>query len=330
VLSGDPYQSHTVSADDAVNTVVFEYVRGDTASTGTLTVLGKSGDKVIYMTTSQVTVGEDYGKVTAPEIKGYKNGKWLNTSSPVDGIMTAGGATVTFTYDMDMVDVRIYVKDTNGNPLDSAAYEDETTNLHKTVQAQKGSDVTIYAPAFEGWVATGGVSYTYTDISANQAPVFTYKAALDGGVGIMNVVDVTIIGTNGAKELYHYVKRIAKSDLPYELKDGADVYFVPNYNLDSGQDHTVVLGKETYNFHYTSKDSTVITVPVDNNKPAPSNKSQTQGPYKSPRTGDAFSVLLWLAIASSALLGLLVGIAFLRRKKHNAEIPPYSNGSRER
>jgi hypothetical protein len=78
VLSGAPYQSHTVSTGE--NTVTFEYTRGETVSEGRLTVICESGGKVISMTSSPVAVGTGYGPVAAPAIPGYKNAAWLDTS----------------------------------------------------------------------------------------------------------------------------------------------------------------------------------------------------------------------------------------------------------
>jgi hypothetical protein len=243
------------------------------------------------------------------------NGTWLGGSSPADGTMTASGATVVFTYDMDMVDIEIYVRDKNGDPLAGVKYENESANLHSTTEAQKGTDVTIYAPIIEDWVAIETVSYTYTNIKESQNPTFIYITVEEAAD--KTYVKVTIKGTDkvSSSELYSNAMQIEKDDLPYTLIDGVDILAVPHYTLDAGQNHKVP-GVGIYSFNYTPADAVVTPPPGGDNKPAPIPKPPTQISYKaSSKTGDDFPVVVWLTLAVVTLLGLLFGIALLRWKK---------------
>ena len=244
VLSGQPYKNIEVSADDADNKVTFEYVRGDTVSQGTLTTIATYDGKLVYMGTEQVTVGETYGPVAIPTVVGYKNGELDSASDPVTGTMTAAGATVVFKFkELDTVDVKVYVKDTNNKALTGLTYEDDTNNLFVTLKVQKGSGMDAVAPHVDSYVLQSGnqiVSISVADdgTATPASATFVYETAED--YVDSKYAEITIRGITGGVEHYSYVRRFAKSATPVDLMYGTDLFAIPGYKLADGQTLSVI------------------------------------------------------------------------------------------
>ena len=175
VLTGNPYQSYTVLS--GTNEVTFYYADRSLTGAGAVTVIGYSGGKVIYYNVgTPLSVGASYGAVTVPGVTGYKNGAWRNTSDPVSGTMPGSGVTVIFDYDIDLVSIPVYVRDTSSNPLPGLIYENSTLNLYKTLTVQRGSDLTVTAPFIPDWAISDGITdYSFTGLTGTETATFTYK-----------------------------------------------------------------------------------------------------------------------------------------------------------
>ncbi|MCD7948192.1 MAG: carboxypeptidase-like regulatory domain-containing protein [Oscillospiraceae bacterium] len=195
VLVGDPYQTVAqVSGDTAVS---FYYQMKTATGAGAITIIGldASGSAIYYNVGSQITVGTAYtsSDTAAPSMLGWKNPVLQAGSDPTSGVMTELGVTVIYKYEMDTVDIPVYVTDASGNALTGITNSGTTAYTTQTVQV--GGDVTIYAPHLDSYEVTSAssVAITNADAAAALAGVtFKYRSTSTADTVYVECIDTTM------------------------------------------------------------------------------------------------------------------------------------------
>jgi hypothetical protein len=203
VLDDASYKQITVS-DSGANEVIFYY--SNNAASGKVTTLSYYNANLIYYSVgSSITVGSAYGTVNAPIVAGYKDAAWRDTSAAVSGLMVDGGVTVIFDYNIDEIDVPIYVRDEQGNPLSGVSYIGTNGNTHYNNQtAQVGSDVVIYAPHLTGFELASGGAVVINGVDDTKSATFEYREVAQPDT----YVTLTVKGSDGTNELTSYATKI--------------------------------------------------------------------------------------------------------------------------
>jgi uncharacterized membrane protein YgcG len=264
ILNGQVY-IHLDSVKEGENEVVFYYSKVSDPGTAKITILGYYGGTVIYhLDETRMTVGEWYGPVAAPVILGYKNGTWRNASDPVSGVMRASGVTVVFDFEVDTVAVPVFVKGKAGNALEGVAYENAGRMLYETLTAQRGADLTVYAPVFEQYLLDSPPRVEIDCVDGVKSATFVYKSINDIIPDDMTALIVIGRSVNG-DELYRYEKAV-----PWDSEQMVEALHLTGYKLDGDSPVTVNVGKapETVVFAYAALATTVTVNMVEKDSSA--------------------------------------------------------------
>jgi hypothetical protein len=150
-----------------------------------------------------------------------------------------------------------------------------TTDTHKVVL---GASSTVTVPYMAGYVlekykidgeeatSVTGISITVPNVTADTDVLFTYQTTEDA-VNAGYVI-ITIEGVSDGETHYSYMRRVAKDVTPITLADGADVFKVPGFKLDDGQEHDVTPdASKTVTFTYSTLATTVTVKTVRDGAP---------------------------------------------------------------
>ena len=263
VLVGAPYQ--TVALVDGTNVINFYYQEKTATGAGAVTIIGldQDGNVISYSVGSEKATGSAYTttETAAPTLTGWKTPVLQAGSDPTSGVMTELGVKVIYKYSADTISVKTYIEDISGNAIAAVAYENSAIRLYQTSTAQKGEDMTVYAPHVPGYVLTTASSKAFTNLAADESATFTYKMVQD--YVDENFVKVTVKGTvNGTStELYSYDTLRQKDSGTYSV----DALPVNGYVLIGGATATVTVVNDdvVHEFKYNSLESSVLIKLVD-------------------------------------------------------------------
>ena len=249
-----PHVTGWILADDDTKTiipgedsvVVFKYREQEKYEVQVEAVVEDSGETLQKYTLS----GREGDSVTvwAPIILGWKlvdetaNNKEVVIGKDYDAI---------FYYEKNVATITVHA-------MHLTDTEEIVIDPEITYEVPKGGRITIYAPHIDGYVISGIDKETLSSVAYDGDIYFFYLTVAEKEA--QSNVNITIAGRNrltGAI-LYSYTKRIAKSDMPYELQKDLDLFAVPGFTLDEDQDFEVKdNGVKTYYFDYTSTEGYV-------------------------------------------------------------------------
>ncbi|MFL1673421.1 DUF5057 domain-containing protein [Paenibacillus dendritiformis] len=231
-------------------------------------------DQVIQSYDLSGTVGSSVS-IPAPSIHGWQLAG--GEAESVTATVSADAQTIYFQYNKDVWTVEVQL-------MDYLSGAEITTLGSISYEVPKGDSLTVYAPNVPDYILTTGAvntnPITYPIVDENKTATFYYtplEDAIDAAY-----VDVTIKGVSNGLTLYSYTKRILKGTEPITLRDEADVFSIPGYVLDAGQNHVFTPDGSVAEmiFTYTSTAATVTINMVDGsgNEVAPSfNVAATTG-----------------------------------------------------
>ncbi|CAH8711759.1 DUF5057 domain-containing protein [Paenibacillus thiaminolyticus] len=231
-------------------------------------------DQVIQSYDLSGTVGSSVS-IPAPTIHGWQLAG--GEAESVTATVSADAQTIYFQYNKDVWTVEVQL-------MDYLSGAEITTLGSISYEVPKGDSLTVYAPNVPDYILTTGAvntnPITYPIVDENKTATFYYtplEDAIDAAY-----VDVTIKGVGNGLTLYSYTKRILKGTEPITLRDEADVFSIPGYVLDAGQNHVFTPDGSVAEmiFTYTSTAATVTINMVDGsgNEVAPSfNVAATTG-----------------------------------------------------
>ncbi|MCL2632481.1 MAG: carbohydrate-binding domain-containing protein, partial [Coriobacteriia bacterium] len=207
VLIGSPTQ--TVIADD--HSEVIFYFRTISSNEVLVSAIDDDTGNLIGFFIISGAIGSEV-QVDAANYLGWQ----LADFEPMTKSATIGtDIEVVFKYVKDRVAISIEaIDDVYGNTLFENHFE-----------ISKGSSYTVYAPHIDDYVLLSKPIVAFTNIAASEKIVFVYRLA-DDFVND-NYVLITIRGVSRTAELYSYVLRVAKSDVPVTLAYGTEVFAVP-------------------------------------------------------------------------------------------------------
>lgn len=222
VLVGNAYDVITVSSGGP-NVVDFYYEDRTGTGAGAVTVIGLDpGGAVIHHSIgAAMSIGDPYS-VAAPTLTGWTSATWVSTSDPETGTMAISGVTVIYEYEMNTVEIPIYVTDAGGNPLLGVIYLSGTHYDNRPIQI--GSSVTIYAPHFTGYEVISSSSVAITNADNSDSATFQYRKTSSDDSVLVQCVDTTKSAPNNI--INSWVK---KGDIGHSFTVNAPT--MPNYQL---------------------------------------------------------------------------------------------------
>jgi hypothetical protein len=272
-LSGDPTQSITIPS--SATSVAFYYTEKSKIA---VSILYEDGSGNALGSVNSVTgyVGSVFTAAPAT-FDGYTFTQAF-TNDGDDYVTSASPVVITVDSNANKNKIKFVYADNRHTVAVSTKKGAAAAVATDPVKFVDGDDAVIYPPFIEGYVLTGyildgldsdtptAVSTGFTGVEINDIDddhdvIFVYDTIDDAANSKYLNITIEGVDSDDLTPLYSYEKRIAKSALPYTLLDGTDVFNVPGYSIDAGQNHTVAASDLTnvYTFKYTTT-ATIVTI----------------------------------------------------------------------